>query len=81
MWTALSNSFLQKQRCSWAIGSAGGRSRGKQRGIIKCHDYRLSFSVVAKLLRNMSQPEGRLEVKVDGYVNTWNTKRDFSLRQ
>lgn len=27
VWTALSNSFLQKQRCSWAMGSAGGRSR------------------------------------------------------
>lgn len=27
VWTALSNSFLQKERCSWAMGSAGGRWR------------------------------------------------------
>lgn len=28
VWTALSKSFLQKQRCSWAIGSAGENQEG-----------------------------------------------------
>lgn len=31
VWTALSKSFLQKQRWSWAIGSAGGRSSERKR--------------------------------------------------
>lgn len=28
VWTALSKSFLQKQRCSWAMGSAGENQKG-----------------------------------------------------
>lgn len=34
VWTALSKSFLQKQRCSWAMGSAAGR-KVSQRGTNK----------------------------------------------